>query len=208
MNNVPNLTSSDDTRKWQVEHHAEEFLVTASTLSLVGSFLVVLSFVLYKDIRTSSRHIIVCISIADFVTSLFSLVAAIAPPKYNVCVLQSFIATTSLSCSFLWTMMLAVFLYLSLVKEKLQLAKSLIFPWFHLICWSIPLIINIVAISLKKLGSNNERAVAGWCWIKDTGIDFIHIFFSFVRSARLWFLTICNSLIIPNRGQQKDFLIC
>lgn len=163
------MTSSiNDTRNYEfiVNNGGQAFLVTSSLLTLVGSLLIMVTFALYKEIRTSSRHIIVCISIADFITAVGNLGGAFLPIKNRPgCVVTSFLGSTALCSSFLWTMMLAVFLYLTLVKDKLQLATSLIVPWFHLICWGIPLVINIVAVTTGRLGNNMDVAVAGWCWI-------------------------------------------
>jgi len=34
----------------------------------------------------------------------------------------------------------------------------------------LPIGVNLVAILLRKLGNNQDEAVAGWCWIKmDSG---------------------------------------
>ena len=141
---------------------------TTSSLSVLGSCLVIGTYVMYKDIQSPSRHLIVCISISDLITSISNLYASygVEPKNKLACILQSFVGTTAMMCSFMWTMMLAIFLFISLDREQPSLAIRLIHPWFHLLSWLLPLGVNLVAIWLSKLGNNQDAAVAGWCWIK------------------------------------------
>ena len=149
-------------------------LGVASGLSIFGSLLVILTYILYKDIRTVSRHIIICISIADFVVTLFNCLALFISPVVDSqakdfdiisCKIQSFISTSAVLWSFLWTMVLAMYLYCVLVKESTRIGKRIVWPWAHLLCWTIPLCINIVALYLGKLGNSGDENTSGWCWI-------------------------------------------
>ena len=157
----------NDYRNWALRNHAMTALLISTSFSILGSLAVIATYALYKDIRSSSRHIIVCISIADLVVSTANLVADYMPADIpEACMLQSFISSTANLCSFMWTMFLAVFLYIALVLEKPTYARSLIHPWFHLLCWLLPLAINVVALCTNNLGNNHDMAVSGWCWIQ------------------------------------------
>ena len=140
-------------------------VTTASILSVLGSCIIILTFILFKDIRTPSRHIIVCIAISDLISSL-SNCAGLFRKGNTACVIQSFVGSASILSSFLWTMFLAVFLFATVVLENPYLGKRLIFPWFHLVSWSLPLAVNIAAAVLKVLGNNEDQGTGGWCWIK------------------------------------------
>lgn len=147
-------------------------LVSVSTgLSLIGVSVIILTYTFIKDIRTVSRHVIVCISIADFVTCMSNFWGLLIEPQTKhlysplSCKLQSFFGTTSILCSFLWTMMLAVYLYIVLVKDKPALGKRIITPFSHVICWFIPLVINITALAMHRLGNGGDKTSSGWCWI-------------------------------------------
>ncbi|XP_066927061.1 G-protein coupled receptor 157-like [Clytia hemisphaerica] len=151
--------------------HAQIIIVLTCSLSILGSILIITTYALYKDIRSPSRHIIVCISIADMFQAMANLYSAYFVNQKDEhfmenCIIQSFVGSTAINCSFMWTMMLAIFLFISLDREKPSLAIRLIHPWFHLISWLIPLFINLLALFLRKLGDNYDSASAGWCWIR------------------------------------------
>lgn len=154
-----------------LKYHADKIIYVCTSLSLAGCFMIIVTYVIYREIRSPSRHIIVCISIADFFLSLANLLGdKYDQPKTTAfCVIQSFVGSIAVLSSFLWTMMLSVFLYICLVKEKLKYAVSLIHPWFHLLCWLLPVAINLLALFLGRLGDNDNVAASGWCWIKVPG---------------------------------------
>ena len=153
-------------------------VATATLLSLLGSFLITFTYIRFKDLRTLSRHIVVCIAISDLMSSLSSCAGLfISPeldPRNNYCVIQAFFGAIFVLSSCLWTVFLAITLYIVIVKQNTDLAKRLIFPWLHFISWCLPLVINVVAVSLKKLGNNGDFETAGWCWIY---VDRKYVFF-------------------------------
>jgi 7 transmembrane receptor (Secretin family). len=164
----------------------QEQIVTgvAAGISICCSFLILATFVCLKEVRTITRQIIIYITLADLCTSVANLTGVIfintqfgrnghikSDFSPALCSIQSFVSSTSSLCSFLWTMTFSLVLYFILVKEDVRRVASML-PWLHVICWLLPLAINIVALCLGKLGystSNNfikdESVTAGWCWI-------------------------------------------
>ena len=145
-------------------------IITMTVLSVLGSFVIIITFIGFKEIRTPSRHIIVCIAISDLISSLSNCVGlSLKPnnqhPRNDPCVIQSLIGSTFILSSFFWNMFLAISLYVAVVWQNTDLAERLIFPWFHIIGWFVPLTINMIAVSLQKLGSSEDFGTAGWCWI-------------------------------------------
>ena len=173
ITNTMLLSNKTPDTKWAMDHVNSALMVTSSSLSIIGCIIIIASYISYKDIRTSSRHIIVCISIADFFVVSANLSGIFVPPHPEkvdtFCILESFVGTTAVLCSFLWSMMLAVFLYITIVRGNVFLAERLIHPYFHLFCWLVPLTINVMALLLHVLGNSGDAATAGWCWI-----DLIH----------------------------------
>lgn len=157
----------DGYRDLALKYGAKYVLLVSTIFSTLGCLLIILTYALYKDIRSPSRHIILCISIADLIVSISNLVADIFinPSNKDGCIIQSFIGSTFLLSSFLWTLSLAIFLYISLVLGKPSTAIALVHPWFHLVCWLFPLAINLVALATGNLGDSQDIAVSGWCWI-------------------------------------------
>ena len=143
--------------------------VTSAILSIFGSLLILITYNGYKDIQSPARHIIACLSLADLFTVLVNFYGVFTKPggyREITCILQSFIGGGAAMSSYLWTMVLAIYLYVGLVKDNSEILEKLLHPWFHLLCWLLPLGINIVALFLNKLGNGSDRISSGWCWIK------------------------------------------
>lgn len=146
-------------------------VITMTVLSVSGSFVIIVTFIGFKDIRTPSRKIIVFIAISDLISSLSNCVGLKInfdhryTSRSDLCVIQSLIGSTFILSSFFWNMFLAISLYVAVVWQNADLAERLIFPWFHIISWFVPLTINMIAVSLHKLGNSEDSGTVGWCWI-------------------------------------------
>lgn len=150
-----------------------EYLTTVTAgLSFFGTLFIIISFFVWKDIRTTSRRILVYISVADFCTSV-ATIAAITSFWINryesrkVCLAQSILGTLSVLCSFMWTVFMATFLYISVCKKNSILAEKLMLL-FHAFGWGIPIVIVCIAVSKGKLGDNGNKVTSGWCWVSKT----------------------------------------
>ncbi|XP_065177678.1 G-protein coupled receptor 157-like [Sycon ciliatum] len=143
--------------------------LTAS-LSLFGSAAIIITFILWREIRTTSRYILVFISIADFLTSGGNLFGAIVPDHiingYDVCAVQSLVTTSSCLSFIMWTIILALYLYLSIVRGKVQPSYEMKYVWV-VFGWVIPLTVTIFAYLLNVLGDDKSAASAGWCWLNE-----------------------------------------
>ena len=153
--------------------------LVSSSLSVVGSILIVYSYWRWKDIRTTSRSIITYIAIADFFTAAGYIVAAgnylIHYGGYDasvgclrfqqVCEMQSFITTWSTLSSFVWTSYLAIYLYLTIVHNRICLAQRLI-PLVHVAAWVLPFTIVYPLLLKRRLGYSMV-ASSNWCYIQD-----------------------------------------
>ena len=149
------------------------FLLEFSTAtSIIGCLIIMITYYLYKDIRTPSRHIILCISIADFVVAAVNFMVKFADmpdddnkASSNLCVIRSFIGSIATLWSFFWTIALAIFLNLLIVKKDPVFADWLINWLFHPFCWLVPVVINLFALFYNKLGNSYDFVASGWCWI-------------------------------------------
>ena len=139
-------------------------------LSISGSFTIAASYVSWQDIQTTSRKILLFLSISDFLIAATNLVGLFLPmdnenyPQNSRCVMQSFITNAASITSFLWTATLAIYLYLAIVKNKQGLGKKLL-PLFHVFNWSLGPIINGIALYENALGYSSDSLSGGWCWI-------------------------------------------
>ena len=151
----------------------------SSLCSIFGSSLIIVTFIIWPDLRTTARAILVFLAIADFLTAAGYLFASIlflnsyythsfvSPP---LCTFQSFITTTFPISSFLWTANLAIYLFVSITLQKVKLARRLML-FFHITAWGIPLLLCIPGAATRTLGDPNissllpEQGSVAWCWV-------------------------------------------
>ena len=166
------LTSGQNVSMWQnysMGNLNQAIFAFSAVLSIFGSLLILVTYNAYKNIQSPARHIIACLSLADLFTVLANSYGVFTKPnKYGeiTCVFQSFFGGGAAMSSYLWTMVLAIYLYVSLEKDNSEILEKLLHPWLHLLCWLLPLAISIVALIFNKLGNGGDRISSGWCWIK------------------------------------------
>ena len=117
-----------------------------SVASMFGSVIIIVTYVAFPDLQTSGRRLLVYLSIADFFTALGNLFGILwyilkdempVTVGHNFCQFHAVLTICSSISSFLWTVVIAVHLYLCIVKGSKQTALCL-FPYFHLICRLLP----------------------------------------------------------------------
>lgn len=150
------------------ETYDQVIFTLISSLSAFGSVAIIVTYFLWRDLQTTTRRILVYISIGDFFATYPSLVI-FWTKKYErnnfSCKLQSFITSTAIMWSFFWTTSLAIYLYIALVKKRYDISEKLMVI-FHVVNWGLPAILVGAALYEKQLGSTDSESTAGWCWIK------------------------------------------
>ena len=101
----------------------------------------------------------------------------------QVCAIQSFITTWSSLSSFLWTVSLGFYLYLTLVHTKIFLANRFI-PLFHVVNWGFPILICLPLLATHKLGYS-PFAASTWCYIRETHDS---------RGLKIWLILVAGKL--------------
>ncbi|XP_065193833.1 G-protein coupled receptor 157-like [Sycon ciliatum] len=139
---------------------------TVGIVSGLGSLCILLSFTLVRDLRaTTSRKILCFISLADLGACVTQ--ATGASQYYGDvldCEIQALFSVIFTLSFVMWTTCLALYLYISLARDDLMLAKRMV-NWFHIVGWGLPVTVGLVAFFLDSLGSDNSVATNGWCWV-------------------------------------------
>ena len=167
----------------------ETFLVKSKTLravvglscslSVLGSLLIILSFIFFKKRRTRARKILLHISLMDLGVALSNLIglsvyfdryythhqlnSSYTVPSYieGLCKTQAFFALFCTYSSILWTIALAGFLYCLIIHSKTRI--FIYFYWFcHVFCYCLPLLVSLWLVLTKRLGYSPYDS-AGWC---------------------------------------------
>lgn len=113
----------------------EQVVVLCScALSFLGSSLIVLTFVIWADLRTTPRKLLVFLSLADWLSAVsyaFGVWKVFRSDSVD-CVVQGAISTFANTSSFFWTVAIAVYLYVFIVRSSRRVADSLVL-FFHLV---------------------------------------------------------------------------
>ena len=151
----------------------------SSSLSIISSICIIVTYFVWPNIRSVSRQIIVFLSLADFFTASGYVIGSVNHLQYDrndtrgviatcetftrVCVLQSSITSWSSIASFWWTSILAFHLYITLVKGHVTLSGRLL-PLYYVLAWVTPTIVVMALLWSNQLGYSHV-AVSTWCFI-------------------------------------------
>ena len=133
-----------------------------SILSVAGSTMVILSSVVFKDMRSKLfMHIIANISFADILGNI-EYTMTYRPSNNNWwCSLQGFLNLYGYPCSWLWTTMLMQFLYDLAVHKRVRIS----IPIAHAICWGIPLVTTLLYLAFIYIVTANGNNNSPYCGI-------------------------------------------
>ena len=151
--------------------------------SIIGSILIILSYLCFKRLRTRVREILVHLSVTDAGVATANLIGIVVyfdrfyhPKCYEngsvdftvpsraiqqLCKTQAFFALYFTLSSILWTISLAVYLYFILVHHGTRKAK-LFLTFSYVFCYSMPLLLSLWAVLTGRLGYSPYNS-AGWC---------------------------------------------
>ncbi|XP_034552282.1 G-protein coupled receptor 157 [Notolabrus celidotus] len=151
-----------------VIHLSEQVVVLFScALSFLGSSLIILTFFIFKDLRTTPRRLLVYLSVSDWLSAVSYAygVWRVFHTDSLDCIVQGAVSTFANTSSFFWTVAIAVYLYVFIVRSSQRVADSLVLG-FHLVSWGVPLAITAAAVSLSKIGYDASEVSVGWCWVR------------------------------------------
>lgn len=173
-------------------------IVTAITgaISMLCCIIIILTYFMWPHLQTTTRKLLVYLSIADYTVAVCNLVGAVChseiicssegPTPGRDGIIQSAIGTYASSCSYFWTMFLAVYLYVMIVKNNTILAERLL-PLFHVVSWGLPGIEVGLAAWKGKLGCNGQTEITGgWCWVVLDGPSHMKDIMWMLFTGKLW----------------------
>lgn len=147
-------------------------------LSMMGSLLIILSYCLIPGIRTRGREILFNLSLMDFVAAAGNCAGiAINFDHYlrnsttdshtvmkRVCLAQAIFSQYGTVSSILWTICLAVYIYLCIMVARKKIVSWSV-PVFYVLSYGLPLIVSAWYGSTGKLGYDYIGG-SGWCTVK------------------------------------------
>ena len=164
--------------------------LVSSCLSIVGSTLTIIPFLLWKDVRQSStRKFLFFLAISDFFTAVFFSSAAISRglltendsihykdesqsylnltgEYYDFCTAQAVLSVYFQCVSFFLTSALAIYFFVVLICNRPRISRKLMIATIT-ISWCVPMITTGCLFGAKKFGLGDSRSSVGWCFIND-----------------------------------------
>jgi len=152
--------------------------IASSSLSCLGSLLILVAYCVLRDMRTGAQKIITLLAVADLFSALGYIAGSInflvhfdkrddeeCRVFQDLCDSQAIITSWSSLCSFAWTFILAFHFVMVMVFKRVLLASKLI-PVYNILAWGGPLLIVVPLAVLGKLGYA-PYAASNWCFVKD-----------------------------------------
>jgi len=140
---------------------------TAGSLSILGALIIITTFVMWPDLRTNSRRIIVFISIGDLFVAISNIIGLYTTSADDAtCNIQATLNIMAILSSFFWTTYLSCYFYLTICKKISTQMESGMMLFFHATAWGIPLLLAAIAFGFKAVGNSQDLVSSGWCWIK------------------------------------------
>nr|XP_056721481.1 G-protein coupled receptor 157 [Euleptes europaea] len=140
-------------------------VLASCALSAAGSGLLVGTHARWPELRTRPRQLLLYLSLADLLSAaayFYGALEAFEGPSGG-CVAQGALSAFANTSSFFWTLAVALYLYLAIVRAAP--AGAALLALFHAVSWGVPLGITVAAVALKKIGYDASDVSVGWCWI-------------------------------------------
>jgi len=201
------FTASQNQILWTITH-------VSSSLSIAGSTFIILSFLIFKNMRRAHSHFIFWLSICDLCSSIAWL-AIPADQSDALCISQGMIMQFFQIASFAWTASIAISLYMVLVKKITDFGYMT--KYFHIVTWFMAALDVFFGYMFNVFGDANPDvpgARPSWCWIKydDTyaklGLYFIPFFICWIFNLVIYIrvtgeIAKIKSLSIRNIAESK-----
>lgn len=151
--------------------------VVGSSLSLLGTSLITLSYIAFPSLRTFPYKLIVLLSISDFGGAISYLIPTgdmevtygpsgdiLRPHPTTACVLQASLSQFFSIASFLWITVFSFNIYEVLVQKKSNVEAFE--RYYHLACWGVSALFLAI-----NLGTHSFGPTLVWCWIDSAHND-------------------------------------
>ena len=169
-----NYTSANDA--------LEIFSAVTCALSIIGSLVIILSYIFIREIRSKARELLVHISIMNLIYTTANFVGLIVP--YDKCLFhrkgrehcnfkwlceaQAFLGAYGTAGSILWTLGLSLYSYFGLARLDIDdhcLIKGIVIV-LYVVCYLLPLYPSLWLLLGGHLGfPQSAHEGGGWCTV-------------------------------------------
>eukprot|EP00731_Ephydatia_muelleri_P012275 Em0006g1169a len=151
-------------------------------LTILGSVVIIVSFLCFRSLRSKARLILLHLSVMDLAVGASNLIGLLVfyryydvssssfpPPLDGFCKFQAFVAEYATLSSVLWTVSLAVYMYVLVSPAMVALTLDKTFPtrfvWASCaVSYGLPFVVTLWLLATGRLGYSPEDS-AGWCTV-------------------------------------------
>ena len=141
--------------------------ILPGALSMIGSILVVLTYVLFKRLRKKRYvELMVYVSVSNF---FFSLGGSLGPvPTYSLaCWYQGIMTNVGYVNAALWITVINFHLWMTVRFTPPPRGMF----WTHLFIWTVPLLFSLLPLSTNTYGNPGGDTDTSWCFVVTTTDD-------------------------------------
>ncbi|KAL6062238.1 G-protein-coupled receptor family protein [Balamuthia mandrillaris] len=170
----PEVDGDDDDEDEHLENYYE-FLswltLVLLLLSVAGALCTIITFAVFKDIRTYPIKLIMYLCVCIVISNLFFVFAFEEPFLADdaLCFVTGLVVHTFFLASFCWTFCIAFNFYQMIFKRNRE-SESLE-RWYHMFSWGFPIFCSIFVTCFQKYGDST-----GACYISETLFVFLFFF--------------------------------
>ncbi len=123
-------------------------------LSMLGSGAIIVSFIAFRELRTTMRYLLLNLSIADLIVAVTNLFGSMYSLRYLneprngtdiPCVVQAGVGLIGVDASIIWTVVFIVYIYMFLVCCRPRTLKNVVLlSIITVISWMLPTALVIV----------------------------------------------------------------
>eukprot|EP00455_Lapot_gusevi_P020790 TRINITY_DN2197_c0_g1_i5.p1 TRINITY_DN2197_c0_g1~~TRINITY_DN2197_c0_g1_i5.p1 ORF type:complete len:315 (+),score=23.92 TRINITY_DN2197_c0_g1_i5:112-1056(+) len=172
--------------------------IVCGALSLVGSFILIVTYFLFKDLgnESVSRQLIFYLSLADFGQGIFFVMYGLESHSLSCAVMSVYGIFTAVS-SFLWTVCIAHYVWRMVSSPQERLGYPY---WYHIISWGYPaLYLCILLVTKPNVFSRDEDV--GWCFMPRSE-RYLRVATIYAPLAICWILTFVYYFLARRQVQQ------
>mmetsp|Transcript_2135 Transcript_2135/g.7623 ORF Transcript_2135/g.7623 Transcript_2135/m.7623 type:complete len:362 (-) Transcript_2135:29-1114(-) len=137
--------------------------ITFSTISLLGSTFILLSYFLFKDLRKLSFKLVLWLSFSDALSGMSTLIGSPADGS-AICYIQAYITQFFAIASFAWTTCIAFTLYFTVIMHRADVADY--YYHFHAYVWGLSFVLVPIPQIFDDYGDSGY-----WCWIRNNTLS-------------------------------------
>lgn len=176
-------------------------------VGLCGSIFVITSFLLFPHLRSFNKGLITCLAVADAMSAVGDIMSlgyyASPPLPFTYCNIQATLIQYSEMASFIWSLIIACYLYTSAVKNWPNSKTKSLLPLFLVLGFAIPLIPVIVIQVEKAIGNSTNGPDITWCWIRGEYPAF-RLGFYYGPMALIWIINVILYILIVRKAFDAD----